>query len=125
MLRKETGNVPYEGWSSAYSVTSVLMQLQSFLFAENVDQDGGYKTKAYMDWNWAIESGIDNCRHFRCSHRGCGHHHHAPFPVVKKEKYQIAAKPIDSQSKCIRIGSGNFCQFMEEQKGILSPLHIL
>jgi ubiquitin-protein ligase len=36
----------YKGWTPAYNITSILMQLQSFLFEEsNIDQDGGYSTK--------------------------------------------------------------------------------
>ena len=31
----------YSGWSSAYTVHAILMQLSSFLFAENVPQDYG------------------------------------------------------------------------------------
>ena len=36
----------YSGWSGAYSVYSILVQLQSFLFAENIDQDYGYAATA-------------------------------------------------------------------------------
>ena len=36
----------YSGWSGAYSVLSILVQLQSFLFAENIDQDYGYSEES-------------------------------------------------------------------------------
>ena len=38
MLR-DASQGSYSGWSGAYSVFSILVQLQSFLFAENVPQD--------------------------------------------------------------------------------------
>lgn len=38
MLRN-TNQGSNSGWSGAYSVYSIIMQLQSFLFAENIDQD--------------------------------------------------------------------------------------
>ena len=31
----------YSGWTSAYSVQSILVQLQTFLMAENIPQDYG------------------------------------------------------------------------------------
>ena len=46
MLKKHTASIPYEGWSASYSITSILMQLQSFLFAEKIDQEGGYQYEA-------------------------------------------------------------------------------
>merc|ERR1719474_1809318 len=80
MLRNETGNVPYEGWSGAYSATSVLMQLQSFLFAENIDQDGGYVSHNTLS-EYDIQNVVRTCTQFTCSK--CGHSHYNPRPLVK------------------------------------------
>lgn len=41
MLKPYTASVKYDGWTSAYTCMSLLLQLQSFLFAENVEQDYG------------------------------------------------------------------------------------
>ena len=43
MLRplEEQDTEAYSGWSSAYTVHAILMQLSSFLFAENIPQDHG------------------------------------------------------------------------------------
>merc|ERR1719242_1813039 len=81
MLRPESSNIPYEGWSGAYSVTSILMQLQSFLFAENIDQDGGYQIKATHSRD-SVQNGIRNCLYFRC--KTCSHSHSTPCPAIQR-----------------------------------------
>lgn len=52
MLQPRYTNKPFQGWTSAYSVSSILLQLQSFLFAENIPQDeseGGGFRRAHID----------------------------------------------------------------------------
>ena len=51
MIKKHTASIPYEGWSASYTLTSVLMQLQSFLFAEKIDQEFGGQIQARADRN--------------------------------------------------------------------------
>ena len=80
MLRRETGNVPYEGWSGAYSATSVLMQLQSFLFADRVDQDEGHRHETFTG-TYSVLRTLRMCRDFQCAK--CSHSHYTPFPPVK------------------------------------------
>merc|ERR1719474_1805646 len=95
MLRNETGNVPYEGWSGAYSATSVLMQLQSFLFAENIDQDGGYTSNNTLS-EYDIRHVVRTCTQFTCSK--CGHSHSNPCPPVKvlANEKAIGIKALDA-----------------------------
>jgi len=80
MLRPHTGTVPYEGWSAAYSITSILMQLQSFLFADKIDQDGGYQVKSRKSKS-DLDRTIQRCLSFKC--HGCGHSHDNPQPAVQ------------------------------------------
>lgn len=47
MLQEAYTNEPYTGWTSAYSVTAILLQIQSFLFDENVPQHGGGTERNY------------------------------------------------------------------------------
>ena len=53
------------------------MQLQSFLYADKIDQDGGYQVKAYLS-NQDVNRSIKICKEFVC--RTCSHSHYAPWP---------------------------------------------
>lgn len=109
MLRPHTGNVPYEGWSAAYSITSVLMQLQSFLFADNIDQDGGYQVKAYRSSSHIART-MATCKSFTCH---CGHSHTTPFPEVQDvEEKSIKVFPIDASAHYFNEVdfNGTYCQ---------------
>jgi len=57
MLKSHTATVKYDGWTSAYSVMSLLLQLQSFLFADtHIEQDYGetawHTERAYGECCW-------------------------------------------------------------------------
>jgi hypothetical protein len=47
MLKSYYVSTPYKGWTSAYSTLSILLQLQSFLFAENVPKEEGYSARTW------------------------------------------------------------------------------
>ena len=107
MLRPHTGNVPYEGWSGAYSVTSILMQLQSFLFAEKIDQDGGYQARARLE-DVDINRTISICKQFECERSG--HSHENPWPEVQGPKEAlIKVHPTDPDSGYVVV-QGSDCQ---------------
>ena len=75
MLRNaDTHGGEYSGWSGAYSTYSILVQLQSFLFAENIDQDGDYVAQAYS----SIECIRDACDAAHAFHESHGHE----FPSI-------------------------------------------
>lgn len=108
MLRPHTGNVPYEGWSAAYSVTSILMQLQSFLFADKIDQDGGYQVQARRSQR-DIAHTISTCKRFTCS---CGHSNDYPQPPVRDvEEKLIKVFPVSHDGYYHDVDiNGTHCQ---------------
>jgi len=106
MIRKYTATTPYEGWSGAYSVASILMQLQSFLFAEKIDQDGGYTANALLS-DQDVKRSLDCCTTLQCK---CGHSHSTPWPPVKGPPDSlIRVFPTDPRSGHVRV-QGSDCQ---------------
>jgi hypothetical protein len=79
----------YSGWSSAYTVHALLMQLSSFLFAENVPQDYGGPHVQRTD-----ESSAQRARQQAASfHRSKGAEF-PPLPVVIKLQEGANRPPV-------------------------------
>merc|ERR1719244_2442344 len=100
MIKKHTATVPYEGWSGAYSVSSILMQLQSFLFAEKIDQDYGGQANAQLT-DQDVNRSLECCKTLKCP---CGHSHDTPWPPVKgPPQSMIKIFPSDPQSGHVQV----------------------
>mmetsp|Transcript_54354 Transcript_54354/g.80617 ORF Transcript_54354/g.80617 Transcript_54354/m.80617 type:complete len:727 (-) Transcript_54354:88-2268(-) len=89
---------PYAGWTSAYSVLSLLLQLQSFLFAENIPQDYGGDEKARRSPK-SIDHAIRSARAFWYeteSHDGTTviHTHEKPWPPLPRYKGKICRRVL-------------------------------
>ncbi|CAB9512106.1 conjugating enzyme E2 [Seminavis robusta] len=87
MIQKYYTSTPYTGWTSAYSVLSLLLQLQSFLFADNIDQDYGGTAKSITEFS-AVKRCIGKAREFEynniTTHDGSKvkHTHDNPWPPL-------------------------------------------
>ena len=98
-------DAPYQGWTTAYSVLSLLLQLQSFLFAENIPQDyGGYHT-AHTSAP-ALKTAVRDAHSFVCkvqTHDGSWvtHTHSHPWPPLPKNMRKI---PYHSKAATKRDG---------------------
>ncbi|KAJ3373879.1 hypothetical protein GGF31_008764 [Allomyces arbusculus] len=72
---KQTSTHQYTGWSSAYTVRSILMQLQALLWHRDM-----YKRATYKQLGAAVEKS----RQFRCD--ACGHSRKTPFPPLPSKQ---------------------------------------
>ncbi len=96
----DSGQNEYRGWSSAYSVETLLLQLYTFLFEERVENyDGRMKLTLYQKppelggdeySHQEIKSNLTKawkeCQDFTCA--GCGHTYSQPSPVVEASGYK-------------------------------------
>jgi len=103
MLKPHTKSVKYDGWTSAYSCMSLLLQLQSFLFATTgIEQDYGetdwHKARAFGDSYWSPRSikivrANNECFSLQIGD-GIIHTHHEPWPpFVDVETLSTAPVP--------------------------------
>ena len=69
----------YSGWSTAYTLGSILMQLSTFFFETKIEQEGGYTLE-----NQVSPQQVEECRqsslNFVCHQ--CGHSHRSPVPAI-------------------------------------------
>jgi ubiquitin-protein ligase len=110
--QQDKGQNEYRGWSSAYSVETLLLQLYTFLFEERIENyDGEMKLTLYQkppelgDGKYhhdEIRKNISNawreCRNFKCD--GCGHTYRNPTPVVVPSSY----KELDDLNLRVPLG---------------------
>ena len=86
----------YSGWSSSYTVTSLLMQLSSFLFAERIEQDYGGSEQAELGAA-EVASAVQAARRYHAAHG-------ADFPELQCAK---SMKVYDSFAQpALRRGDG-------------------
>ena len=112
MIQKWHTGTPYTGWTSAYSVLSLLLQIQSFLFAENIPQDYGGTEKANANER-ERERGIREAKNFKygpiTTHEGnqIFHTHGHPWPPLP-QKADVAHKDISRGILTIASASPEF-----------------
>mmetsp|Transcript_36208 Transcript_36208/g.67198 ORF Transcript_36208/g.67198 Transcript_36208/m.67198 type:complete len:705 (-) Transcript_36208:1464-3578(-) len=88
MIQKWYTGTPYTGWTSAYSILGLLLQIQSFLFAEYIPQNYGGTARAQTN-KGVRERGIQSAKKFKLgpikSHDGelIFHTHEHPWPPLR------------------------------------------
>eukprot|EP00931_Biecheleriopsis_adriatica_P001700 TRINITY_DN10213_c0_g1_i1.p1 TRINITY_DN10213_c0_g1~~TRINITY_DN10213_c0_g1_i1.p1 ORF type:complete len:522 (+),score=81.17 TRINITY_DN10213_c0_g1_i1:57-1568(+) len=125
----EDSSRPYEGWSTAYSVSSILLQVQCFLFddwAQNYDgrykntlwdaviEEGGHRRTA-AEVQRKLQDAQAEAVAFRCS---CGHCGDKPWPYIDVPLKRIpgihlagdVVESVHGNSVSIRrmLGNGKF-----------------
>jgi ubiquitin-protein ligase len=97
MLRDHTATTPNEGWTSAYSVFSLLLQLQSFLFADSIPQDYGGDARAYWTREAIASVKGQNCA-FRLALGAETHTHSSPWPPLPVVVKVAAQGPVSAHA---------------------------
>jgi len=80
LAKRKYNDDPNEGWTGAYSVASILLQLQSFLFSDNVPQEAWPGEKEYSRSNYIQQTSTQRLACFRC--KRCCHTGTRPHPPI-------------------------------------------
>ncbi|KAL0483244.1 ubiquitin conjugating enzyme E2 [Acrasis kona] len=107
MLEKRTGDTHYRGWSSAYTVQSILIQLQAFLFdaepsevLKDIVNPQEYDKKA-KEWLSGISYSVDQS--LRYHDNKVGHHPpKSPWPQFREAEpvTKTIEEVVQSEYKC-------------------------
>lgn len=105
------GSVPFSGWSSSYTVKTILMQMETFLFEDEIEYlDGSCVNTFYFNANESnfltptiemyINQAFDSAKNYVCSK--CSHTFDKPFPelicqVPERRIYQLPFSNHPSQ----------------------------
>ena len=103
-------------WSPSYSIYSILMQLQSFLFSENIPQEhgGNYKNDKIYHEEYRKQM-LKNMNNFKCSHCRYGMEISPTFEINEYSKKEI----IKNICKISEIKKSERCYLLEIPKELL------
>lgn len=94
-MSEETANTPFRGWTSAYTISSLLVQLQSFLFEAVAERNATRMKQEALSYRCA-----------KCPHHGNG--------VVFPEITCMVAKPGQPKWKPESVAKAFAWEFLEE-----------
>jgi len=120
MLKPYLKSVKYDGWTSAYSCMSLLLQLQSFLFADNIEQDNGDIEGPNREFDTA-EWRLGVVRQVRANNRtfwiqlddDLCHTHDAPWPPFA-DVQTLSTAPVPEVELCRRAAVASEQELVRE-----------
>jgi len=91
----------FAGWSSSYSVQTILLQLSSFFFSEHVPQDYG-GSAGFNPSASSVDTMTRKAKNFRC--HACGHTGTLPFPSLDHViGAPVSAKEVSMTMNSVRV----------------------
>jgi len=98
LLKEHTTNEAYRGWSPGYTLTTILLQLQSFLFSENIPQEDyeAVRSKRLQLNQQSVQRSMMYIKNFRCTE--CGHDYDINFPAFPKCEIAKSAHSLTSSA---------------------------
>lgn len=97
--KKKNDKEYWGGWSPAYSLATILMQLESFLFEDYAEQDYGHGVQRTYNGNKYDEfmEAYQHTKNYKCPQ--CDHTYYKPYPELKFEIPELRL----SKDKVVKI----------------------
>lgn len=106
-MSEETETTPYRGWTSAYTVSSLLVQLQCFLF------DLGKDDKLSPEEHNRQYQGALNYKCAKCGH--CGTDHYPKINAAKREPGFYSLRRLTRVRSGVGLDSKEICTLPQER----------